>query len=185
MAQPTPYTPSTDFSEQESGAASGRSTVNTAALDAELANIETTLDETLANLAQIQRDDGALRNQSVHVEALSVVARQLIASGAFQIDAEDASWQTGVAYLPGRVVTNSATAYLCVVAHTSGTFATDLAAVRWVAIAPVVFSAPAASVDYSPSGAMSATNVQAAIDEINTEIRPAADIYMASTYGAL
>jgi hypothetical protein len=45
MAQPTPYTPTTDFSQQEANNASGRSTVNTAALDAELANIEQTLDQ--------------------------------------------------------------------------------------------------------------------------------------------
>ncbi|RXF07659.1 hypothetical protein EG878_17560, partial [Enterococcus faecalis] len=67
--QPTAYTPETDFSEQEATGASGRSTVNTAALDAELAAIEQTLDETLDNLALLQRDDGAVRNLTVHYEA--------------------------------------------------------------------------------------------------------------------
>lgn len=185
MAQPTPYTPETDFSQQELSATSGRSTVNTAALDAEFSAIEATLDETLSNLSQIQRDDGALRNQSVHADSLSVAVRQLIASGAFEIDPADAAWMSGTAYLPGRVVTNSAVAYLCVVAHTSGTFATDLASGKWVQIAPVIMTAPADSIEFIPSSAISSNNVQAAIEEVSSDLQPAVNLYIASTYGGL
>lgn len=71
MSQPPNYTPTTDFSQQEAINASGRSTVNTAALDTEFANIETTLDQTLSNLALLQRDDGRLKDVIVDVYTLA------------------------------------------------------------------------------------------------------------------
>jgi hypothetical protein len=44
------------------------------------------------------------------------------------------AWVTSTAYVVGDVRTNSTTFYKCLVAHTSGTFATDLAAGDWVAV---------------------------------------------------
>jgi hypothetical protein len=44
-----------------------------------------------------------------------------------------ASWLTGTAYVVGDLRTNAGTTYYCLVAHTSGTFATDLAASKWYA----------------------------------------------------
>jgi hypothetical protein len=44
-----------------------------------------------------------------------------------------AAWITSTGYVVGNYVTESATIYYCLVAHTSGTFATDLAAGKWVA----------------------------------------------------
>jgi hypothetical protein len=41
------------------------------------------------------------------------------------------AWVTSTAYAVGNVVSNSTTFYRCLVAHTSGTFATDLAAGKW------------------------------------------------------
>lgn len=43
------------------------------------------------------------------------------------------AWVTATAYVVGDYRTNSGTTYRCLVAHTSGTFATDLAAAKWVA----------------------------------------------------
>jgi hypothetical protein len=43
------------------------------------------------------------------------------------------AWVTAHAYAVGNYVMQSGTMYYCVTAHTSGTFATDLAAGRWVA----------------------------------------------------
>lgn len=43
------------------------------------------------------------------------------------------AWQTATAYVVGDYVSQSGTIYYCIVAHTSGTFATDLAANKWVA----------------------------------------------------
>jgi hypothetical protein len=43
------------------------------------------------------------------------------------------AWVTSHAYVVGNYVMNVGTMYYCVIAHTSGTFATDLAAGKWVA----------------------------------------------------
>jgi hypothetical protein len=44
-------------------------------------------------------------------------------------------WVTITAYVKNDMVSNSGNSYICVVAHTSGTFATDLAAVKWQILA--------------------------------------------------
>jgi len=44
-----------------------------------------------------------------------------------------AAWLTATPYVVGDYRTNTGTTYRCIVAHTSGTFATDLAAGKWVA----------------------------------------------------
>ena len=48
-----------------------------------------------------------------------------------------AAWVTGHAYVagpPASVVTQGGESYVCLVAHTSGTFATDLAASKWIKV---------------------------------------------------
>jgi hypothetical protein len=44
-------------------------------------------------------------------------------------------WVTATAYALNDVVSNGGSSYICVEAHTSGTFATDLAAVKWEIVA--------------------------------------------------
>ena len=44
------------------------------------------------------------------------------------------TWATTTAYAAGDYAINSAVRYLCAIAHTSGTFATDLAASKWIAM---------------------------------------------------
>jgi hypothetical protein len=44
-------------------------------------------------------------------------------------------WLTTTAYGLGDIVSQSGNSYICVIAHTSGTFATDLAALRWKVLA--------------------------------------------------
>lgn len=41
------------------------------------------------------------------------------------------AWVTGVAYTVGQYVTQGGSLYICAILHTSGTFATDLTAVKW------------------------------------------------------
>jgi len=43
------------------------------------------------------------------------------------------AWGTGTGYVVGNYVSQGGVIYYCIVAHTSGTFATDLAAAKWVA----------------------------------------------------
>jgi len=45
------------------------------------------------------------------------------------------SWLTATAYAPSDIVFSSGSSYVCVIGHTSGVFATDLAAVRWALFA--------------------------------------------------
>lgn len=117
MSQPTPYTPTTDFSQQEANNASGRSTVNTAALDAEFANIETTLDQTLDNLQKIQRDDGKLKDLAVGVNALSPEILNLM--GGFRI-VGNGVWEASIAYQVKDLASDENSNYVCIEAHTSG-----------------------------------------------------------------
>lgn len=92
-------------------------------LDAEFNAVKVTLDELLENLALIQRDDGELANNSVGAE-------QIEASMLTGLDPAS-PWQTATAYETTDTVTESNKLYHCIVAHTSGTFATDLAASKW------------------------------------------------------
>jgi hypothetical protein len=62
MSQPTPYSIQTNFNQDEVNGSGGRSTVKTASLDTEFDNLKTTLDEILANLALLQRDDGKIKD---------------------------------------------------------------------------------------------------------------------------
>jgi hypothetical protein len=50
-----------------------------------------------------------------------------------QIVVAYAAWLTGTAYIEGDLRTNAGSYYRCLVAHTSGTFATDLTALYWEA----------------------------------------------------
>lgn len=45
------------------------------------------------------------------------------------------AWQTSYAYVVNDVVSQSGNSYICVTAHTSGTFSTDLAASKWSLVA--------------------------------------------------
>lgn len=52
------------------------------------------------------------------------------------------AWLTATAYALGDAVTQSGTTYYCMEAHTSGTFATDLAAEKWYALEGNILEVP-------------------------------------------
>jgi hypothetical protein len=129
MAQPTAYSKTTNFAQDEANNVGGRASVRTSNLDAEFRNIETTLDETLRNLALIQRDDGKLIDGLVELYNLSSACRaalqaRIVVRGL---------WATSVSYAAYDMVDVGGLAYICAVAHTSGNFVTDYAAGRWQA----------------------------------------------------
>lgn len=167
MGQPTPYTPTTDFSNEEASGVAGRSTVRTAAVDVEFDNLATTIGQILTNLAIIQRDDGGIRDLKVEPYTLSAATLALIGSAGFTLSSP-LGWLTATVYAARAMVTNGTGTYVCAVAHTSGTFATDLAAGKWATLFDS--SAYVASgVAFTPTGTISATNVQAAIAEAALE----------------
>ena len=94
-------------------------------------------------------------NQQVTVAALTYTCQIAHTSGTFATDltnlnwilsGDHQSWVTSTAYVIGDTVvlnagataaaapTNLAITYICITAHTSGTFATDLAAAKWLAV---------------------------------------------------
>jgi hypothetical protein len=66
--------------------------------------------------------------------AVSAATAAAYASNIVNWDFKGA-WLTATAYLVDNIVTQAGSSYICVVSHTSGTFATDLTAVKWVLFA--------------------------------------------------
>ena len=58
-----------------------------------------------------------------------------------------AAWVTSTEYAVADMVSNGGNAYQCIGAHTSGTFATDLAADKWVLVASSVAAFPEMTLD--------------------------------------
>ena len=137
MAQPNPYAKATDFTEYQTEHEAAP--FNGALLDAELVDIETNLDDLNANIALLQRDDGALKNLIVTTASLSSDTLALIASDTFSVEG---TWATSTVYAVGDLVEKDGSVYLCFVAHTSGTFATDLAAAKWGDMTGAISTSP-------------------------------------------
>lgn len=125
MAQPTPYSRVYNFTNYQ--AVNPSTPLPAAQVDLELNTIKATLDQTLNNLKLIQRDDTALANASVGKD-------QLKAEITIGIN-PPSPWVTAHAYIANDTVFTGGVFYLCLVSHTSGTFATDLAANKWSVVA--------------------------------------------------
>lgn len=111
------YSPTEDFSQDEANNVSGRSTVRTAALDDEFANLASCFNQMNANLKQMQRDDGQLKDFSVGIYALSNQLRALIATSGTN---PRGPWQPSTAYAVLDLVEESGIAWICWQAFTSG-----------------------------------------------------------------
>jgi hypothetical protein len=129
MTQPTPFTRSANFTDYS--AAFPLKPQRGDWLDAEFNAAKVTLDELCTNIALIQRDDGKLRNASVNIDQLADSTMALIASQGWVTRGQ---WLTATVYALGNVVQDAGSIYVCMAAHTSGTFATDVAANRFVKI---------------------------------------------------
>ena len=57
------------------------------------------------------------------------------------------AWLTATAYIVGDIRSEAGTNYYCATAHTSGVFATDLAAVKWVALTGTIVEVPSPYVE--------------------------------------
>lgn len=69
----------------------------------------------------------------VNATALKVAGTTFIPASAVAISTPDweGAWETLTAYEVNDLVSQNGNTYICVIAHTSGTFSTDLAANRW------------------------------------------------------
>ena len=98
-------------------------------LDAELNAVKSAMDSTQLRLAEVQRDDGALRNQLVSIDSLSPAVVALIQANGGEVKG---LWVTATAYNKNDLVGQGGGTYLCAVAHTSGTFNTDFSDGKWL-----------------------------------------------------
>jgi len=130
MAQPPAYIITEDFSQSEAVNAPGRGAVDTNKLDNEFTNIKAFVDAIRENLVLLQRDDGKIRDQLVNPESLSADLLSLMIANFTPRGA----WTTTTAYVLKDIVDEAGTTYMCQEAHTSGVFATDLAALKWILI---------------------------------------------------
>lgn len=180
MSQAPQYTPATDFSEEESLNAGGRSAVNTAKLDAELAAIAATCNALRANLQILQRDDTRLRDGIVEIASLSAAVVAFLGGSNFN---PRGNWAPGVVFARLDMATNVGSNYVALTAHTAGaSFAADLAAGRWQLF---VGQATADGVAFTPDAGLSATTVQNAIEEVQTNQQTNTRALLAANYGAL
>jgi len=181
LAQPTAYDRQYSFANFQSSSPSDP--LPAQYVDAEFNAIKQTLDQVLSNLALIQRDDGEIANNSVGTEQLDE-----------SIDlafSEPTVWATSTAYAVGDCVFQSYKFYICQTAHTSGTFATDLAAVKWGEIADFTDVFEDAS-DYADAAAASAVAAAASASAASGSASAAsasasaasASAATAATYGA-
>lgn len=132
MAFPADYTRLKDFTAE---IGSNTDHVN---LNAELDNAIAYTLGVLDSLKLIQRSDGALANQSVGADQLAASAVALFNAAI----TPRGTWVTTTAYAVNDLVIHNGATYLGMEAHTSGAFATDLAAGKWQLFVPKTIAPP-------------------------------------------
>ena len=126
-------------------------------LDVDFANLKATVSELNDFVRGITRSDGRLANASV--SRVTLGADILLGFEPPQL------WQTGQSYAPPETVFEDAVFYLCAIPHTAGaSFADDLAAGRWEAIADFGALADAAA-DSRDAAVVAQLAAEAARDE--------------------
>lgn len=128
-AVPTPYQRQFDFT---TFAANNPDTPPPAVqLDAEFNAVSSSVGQIIARLAQVQRDDGDLANGVVSLDSMSadVLALFTAIGGAVR-----GAWLTATAYAVKDIVTFGGGTYIAAENNTSGVFADDYTAGKWVAL---------------------------------------------------
>lgn len=158
---------------------------STTAVNANNALIEAAFENTLSR-------DGTLPNSML--ADLDMNGNLILNSGnAVQVSGFtwEGPWITAQSYQVGDIVEFNGAAYMAIVVHTSGEFATDLAAARWQLFASAAlpsqtaqankflqtsgstlsWEVPQASeVSYTPTGTVAATTVQGAVSEVVSDL---------------
>jgi len=117
----TPYVRQGDFSDDETSNKGGRSSQDSAQLDAELDAVKATMDEAAALFDVLLRTDHKLADSIVETNSLSQAVINYL-SGVINSDStwiHTGSWAATKAYAVHNIVSFSGDSYLCVVAHTS------------------------------------------------------------------
>lgn len=115
--------------------------LNGADFDTDFDRIKTFADSVSSAIADVRRDDGQLVNETVGLDQLkSEVFPFLNKAVTFK-----GAWVTATVYAVNDFVSQSSNGYVCLVAHTAGTFATDLAAGKWQLLSTTGSTGPAGS----------------------------------------
>lgn len=117
MAQPNRYEPQAGFAEQTRNNVPGRSPINARALDDELSGISQSINGIVGNLELIQRDDGSLKDATVHLHALSETVINLM--GGFNLRGE---WQANTSYAEKDIVDYQGHLFVCMTANQDAVF---------------------------------------------------------------
>lgn len=178
--QAPPYDRQNDFAEQERLNAGGRSTVNTAQLNAELDAVGDSVNHLKFNLELIQRDDGRLRDACVDPSSLNPATIAFLGGGGFNPRGD---WMAGDDFVRLDLVAFSGSNYVCLVNHHAGaSFAADLAIGRWQSFTGQQVASGTA---FTPSADLSSLNVQAAIEEVYAKQLANTRALLANQFGAL
>lgn len=176
MAQPTPYERQYSFRAYQT--ANPDDPLPGQKVDIELNAVKATIDEILTNLALIQRDDGALANSSVGTSQLDGA----LVSLGFE---RPSAWATSTAYAVDAAVFQNSKLYICLTAHTSGTFNTDLAAAKWEEV--IDFTTIVADAETALDGALAAeagaVAAQAASEAIAEAVAASSNTWLGDTSG--
>jgi hypothetical protein len=172
VSQPPAFNRSFSFTNYQAQNPTG--TLPGSQVDLELNNAKTTLDGVLTNLKQIQRDDGALKNGSVTFDTLSAALQTAGLAPALP-------WVTGTPYAASVSVTHGSAFYRCIVPHTSGTFATDLANGQWILIVDfsTIALVAANQIAVTPSGTLT-TDVQTSLQALDTGKAPLSHTHLSA-----
>jgi hypothetical protein len=164
LTTPTPYERYRDYSDFQ--AENPDTPLNGADLDTDFDRLKATVSSLISCLATIRQDDGSLLSGSVGIDELKTEVIALL-NGI----TPRGPWASLATYIRGDFVTQAGGSYFCVIPHTAGVFASDLAAGKWMSLSSLT---TAGSVAFTPAGNVSSTNVQDAIVELDTE-KQAAD----------
>jgi hypothetical protein len=178
MSQAPQYIRTTAFAEDERLNVGGRTAVRADRVDAELDAVGASINALQENLEAIQRDDQQLRDGIVTPQSIRADTAMMFGGRAFT---PRGLWVTATAYAVNDFVEISNATYVCLVAHSSGVFATDRAAGKW----QIFPGQPnAADTIFTPTSEVVATDVQAAIELVMAASRRANLPDFAFNYGA-
>src|SRR5258707_12419004 len=144
MAYPSLYGITYSYSNFQQ--AQGNSAFPGTQIDADLAGLQTTIQNVDTFMQSVMRSDGALNNGIVTFDSL---APSLQLAGLTVATA----WATATAYLLGNPVSINSNLYRCLIPHTSGVFATDLAAGKWLFVSAVQAGPPGTNGTNGTNGA--------------------------------
>ncbi len=143
MAQPTPYSRQYNFSDFQTSSPSDP--LPATQVETELNSVLGNLSGLNANIGMIQRDDGKLKNQSVHKSAFDTDSLALMGLSGFTVKG---NWASATAYVVGDLVDYNSATYLATTGFTSNaSFTVDANAGRWILLANAALSTVGTSVD--------------------------------------